>query len=333
MFMFYIKRLFYIIVCAMPTFSTYAIQPEGKEVVALLQTGKVITQQPMGQVLDSQGKKKEFDNEVFLVTLDNGLKAVFKPDDMGAACAEIAAYQASLKLGFPYKIPPTTIRTIDDRTGSLQLFIETSIDPLAPGIYGQALKEVDPEALANLKIFYFVFGQWDSGPHNLLICKDQGKTSFVAIDNAAIQSMQYVRYGELPFVRVSYSDALHTNDWDQPFPFDRAQEVKHPSKELRKKFGNIFPEHFYNSLEKHSKQPLRYVIYRNALWKQYHAFDDGFVKSHSKFCPQQTRKALEMLNLAMLRELFPTVKGADFVTDDYLNAILERRDQVLQHCT
>ncbi|WP_419241589.1 hypothetical protein [Cardinium endosymbiont of Nabis limbatus] len=56
------------------------------------------------------------------------------------------------------------------------------------------------------------------------------------------------------------------------------------------------------------------------------------MKSYSKLCPQKTRKALEGLNIAILRGLFPIVKGADFVTDGYLNAILARRDQVLQHC-
>lgn len=116
----------------------------------------------MKEHLESCGKKAEFDGEVYFVELDNGLKAVFKSfpqDDLGDAYAEVAAYDASVVLGFPY-IPPTVMKTIKDKKGSLQLFVETDIDPLAPGVYEATLKKVSQDDIANLKLFYFVFGQW-----------------------------------------------------------------------------------------------------------------------------------------------------------------------------
>ncbi len=148
--------------------------------------------------------------------------------DLGDAYAEVAAYQASLVLGFP-RIPPTVIRKVNGTLGSLQLFIETSIDALAPGVFNATLKEVDPEEVDNLKIFYFVFNQWDSGPHNILIIENQGKKHFVAIDNSGIGNHGHVKYGELPFVRVCYSEDLNTDDWNMPFPFEKAQVIAEPN--------------------------------------------------------------------------------------------------------
>ncbi|MCT4697020.1 MAG: hypothetical protein V3581_02055 [Candidatus Cardinium sp.] len=60
-----------------------------------------------------------------------------------------------------------------------------------PETYNQAMQEVDPEDLANLQIFYFVFGHCDVCPGNVLITKHEGKTSLVAIDNESIRYMQH----------------------------------------------------------------------------------------------------------------------------------------------
>ena len=334
--MFYIQYLLHSIIFSMLAFHLYAkpnkaivahTAQQHEKVVALLERGKVLKKEPMGEVLDRQGKQKDFSSEVFLVTLDNGLKAVFKP--IWGACAEVAAYQASLTLGFPY-IPPTIMRTIDDTKGALQLFIETPIDPLAPGVYSQAIKEVDPEDLANLGIFYFVFGHCDVCPGNLLITKYQGKTSLVAIDNESIRYMQHAQYGALPFTRRARSDGLHTNDWDKPFPFNEAIEIKaNPSKVLKEKFGSLFSAQFYSSIKKWKR--LRYVLYQNAIWLQ-----DGRYTAWpcAKYCSEKTKQALLKLNLAKLKEIFSVAiaeKEVGFVTNAYLHAILERRDQVLNH--
>jgi hypothetical protein len=303
------------------------------EIAKLLKQGKVLTMRPMKEHLESCGKKVEFDGEVYLVELDNGLKAVFKTlpaDDLGDAFAEVAAYQASVTLGFP-NIPPTVMTMINGKKGSLQLFVETPIDALAPGMYNAALNEASADDVANLKLFYFVFGQWDSGEHNLLILKDQEKTYLIAIDNSGIRNHQHVKYGELPFVRVQYSDKLTTNDWDKPFPFDQAKTLPNPtSDQLRKTFGDALPDAFYQSFKSYGF-PFHYVIYRNSLWRQYQYGNPKFVRSFSDHLPSQTRKKLEALNLPLLKKIFACAKGADFLTPGYLEAILERRDQVLSY--
>lgn len=303
------------------------------EIATLLKNGKVLSMRPMREHLESSGKTAEFDGEVYLVELDNGLKAAFKSlpnDDIGDVYAEVAAYQASVVLGFPH-IPPTVMTTIKGMKGSLQLFVETEIDALAPGTYEAALKEASADDLANLKLFYFVFGQWDSGAHNILILKDQEKTHLIGIDNSGIRNHQYATYGSLPFVRVLFSDKLETDDCGKPFPFELAKTIESPTTEkLREVFGNSLPESFYQSFKSYSL-PFRYVTYRNSLWRQYHAGDEDFVISFTNHLPDQTRKSLEALNLSVLKKIFVCAKGADFLTPSYLEAILERRDQVLRY--
>ncbi|MCC8483603.1 MAG: hypothetical protein LN561_03510 [Rickettsia endosymbiont of Labidopullus appendiculatus] len=304
------------------------------EISKLLKTSKVHHIKPMREFLTEKGKKVEFDGEVYLATLDNQLKAVFKSlpvDDLGDAQAEVAAYQASLILGFPY-IPPTVMRKVNGMTGSLQLYIDTEIDPLAPEEYEKALQEVSILEQNNLQTFYFIFGQWDSGAHNLLIFKDLKKTHFIAIDNSAIRNRQHVKFGELPFVRVLYSDKLNTNDYGKPFPFDKAEIIDIANEEnLKQRFKNQVPSTFYKNFKSYN-QPFRFVVYQNSIWRQYHAFDKSFIISYPKQCYDNTIKAIKKLDLPTLKKIFIIAKGSDFLNDSYLNAILERRDQILRHC-
>lgn len=307
--------------------------------IRLLEKGKVVSMLPMREYLKKVGKKIEtewgmsFEGQIYFVKLDNGIKAVFRPvseDDIGDAHAEVAAYKASVFLGFPY-VPPTIFTSIDGKKGSLQLFVETKVDPLVPEAYEAALEYVTREDMANLKIFYFVFGQWDSGPHNQLIVQESGRTYIIAIDNEGIQKRQHVKYGSLPFVRIRYSDKLATNDAQKPFPFSQVKVIHDPTPEkLKKVFGSSLPESFYKSFNLYSKT-LYYVVFQNSLWRQFHATDKSFVLSHTNCLPEKTKKKLQQLTIPVLKKIFLSAKDSDFVTPQYLRAILERRDQVLNY--
>lgn len=214
--------------------------------------------------------------------------------------------------------------------GSLQLYVETSIDLLVNGEYQKFLKQVDDTDLINLKIFYFVFGQWDSGAHNMLAYQNGNKVYPIAIDNSAIRNHQYVKYGQLPFVRTIYSDKLNTNDWHQPFPFENAKTIENlTTQNLKLVFGNKLPESFYQNFNSYN-QPYRYVTYQNSIFRQYHVFEQEFIKSYAtSSCPKKTAEAPRKLDLKALKNIYSTAKGADFLTERYLNNILERRDQLL----
>ncbi len=327
------------IIAFCPSQNIYAHKFENPEtwhdpsITQILKTSKIVNIKPMKEALLEQGKKSEFDGEVFLVALENGIEAAFKSlplDEQGDAAAEVAAYQASLYLGFPY-IPPTIFRKIKGMSGSLQLFVKTPIDLLVKNRYEQVLQKFSKEDLENLKLFYFIFGQWDSGAHNLLAYPGESKIYPVAIDNSGIGNHQYVSYGELPFVRILYSEKLNTNDWGEAFPFADAKTITDPTEEnLRKIFGNKLPASFYKNSQFYNT-PLKYIIYRNSLWRQFHAFDKKFVRAYVTNCRYLANDSINKLDIKTLRSFFTPVKGADFLTDSYFKNILERRDQVLKN--
>ena len=323
-------------------FNTYAHKFEhpatwgDPAIVQMLKTAKIINIKPMRQALKEQGKKAEFEGEgeVFLVDLENGTKAVFKSpfiNYQADSVAEIAAYKASLYLGFP-RVPPVVLREIGGMKGSIHLFVNTPIDLLKPGEYKKALQKMSQEDVDNLKIFYFIFGQWDTGPANLLAYTDGSKLYPIAIDNAKISDLQYVRYGELPFICELYNSKVNPKDWDTAFPFENAQIMKEPTAEkLRQLFGDKLPKYFYDNVKFYGAWRLKYIFYKNIIWRQYRAFDQDFVKSYVADCRYLKNDAIKNLDLNKLKEIFADAKGADFLTDGYLEQILERRDQVLQH--
>jgi hypothetical protein len=297
-------------------------------ILNMLQNSEVAKIQDIRSFLLKKGKKLDFEGNVLLVTFTNGVKAVFKNfDDRDDALSEVAAYKASTKLGFPC-IPPTVIRTIKGKTGSLQLFIDTNIDLLNTHEYDKIIQSVDTKTRSNLKIFYFVLGQWDSGPHNLLAHKDKnGNLFLLAIDNSGIKSRQKVIYGNLPFVRILYNDQLNTDDWHLDFPFNKAKTIY----KLKEAFGNKIAEEFYRNFKLYNL-PLRYVIYQNSLWRQYHYGNEKFDMSFTNQCTTDTLTALKSLNQKVISDIFIDAKNSDFFTNKYIEEILERRNQILDYC-
>jgi len=85
---------------------------KNQEVIIALREGKIKKIEPIQNYLRTKGKCQEFESDVYLVSLENGMQAVFKPskdgpedEDHRSARMEVAAYNASTVLGFPY-VPP-----------------------------------------------------------------------------------------------------------------------------------------------------------------------------------------------------------------------------------
>lgn len=292
----------------------------------------------MGDYLKEQGKEAQFTSEVYVVTLENGLKGVFKvpsSEEPHAFYAEVGAWKTSSFLEFPF-VPPTVLREIEIdgklRKGSLQLFIETPIDLLKEGEV--ILKNVSEEEKNNLNVFYFILGQWDVGPHNLLAIKDGFKTHLIAIDNAEIFNQDLYEYNiNSLFRRISYCEELNTNDWDQSFPFDSSLEAsdllsKELPQEIRERIQKI--SSFYKE-DYSEEKPVRFVIYRNTLWRNYPVFDEDSVKSYAKQCSLKILKALKKLDRDALTNIFKEAQKADLLTESFLKNILARKDQILSY--
>ncbi len=302
------------------------------DIATYLQNAPIISQEPMTTYLHQNGFEADFSNEVYVVTLANGSKAVFKPipnPENHSAYAEEAAYKASVVLSFPY-IPPTIIRTIGNQTGSLQLFVTPDVDLLKEGAFLSFLQQIDEEAFALLKIFYFVFGQWDTGAHNLLSIKQNTKTVPICIDNAGIKDIQIGHYGQMPFVAVYPNNPIITHLPSVPEKIDQASSLL----ESNLSYGTL--EH----LDPIAKDPSlnkrrRFFSAQKILWCQHYYYyeEEDAILPFSDFLPTKARKALQKLDLKPLKTIFTEEAQKRFASPLYLNTILQRRDEVLAYHT
>lgn len=285
----------------------------------------IIKVELLSRELERQGKIVKTKRDLFFVLFKHGLKAVFKPLSKNGICAEVAAYKASQVMGFAF-VPPTVIRKIHDKIGSLQLFVHTNLDPLVSGSFEYALEHADPDELANLKIFYYVFGQWGNGPRNILINSKNGQVQFIAIDNEAIWHRKYWRYGDNAFIQRRWKD-IHVPKIDvETFPYDNYCTIKKPTPAvIKEKLGPVVPSnyvHWFCELD-----PFNYAYYKGSLWVQLKGNAPCF--AYTTHFPQETIAKLKQIDKSMLDHIFFHAKEADFLTQEFLDSILDRRNQVL----
>ena len=122
-----------------------------------LATEKIVDIKDMRDVLAHQGRIIRFSHQVLLVTLKSGIKGVFKTVSPCEDACEVTAFKASKFLGFPI-VPPTVLRAINGKKGSFQLYVTTNYDPLPRDNIAAALNQADPDDVANLKLFFLLWG-------------------------------------------------------------------------------------------------------------------------------------------------------------------------------
>ncbi len=297
-----------------------------------LLTENIVDIKDMRDVLKMQNRIVRFSHPVSLITLESGIQGVFKHVSNGEDACEVAAFKAAKFLGFPY-VPPTVLRTINGTRGSFQLYIPTNFDPAHRGNIALVLKKAHPDDIANLKIFYFVIGQWDTEAHNLLINRHNDSVKIIVIDNGCICSHKHVKYGEYPFLKLSADESLNTQDWNLPFPFERAKTLISPTQEsLKDILGSSVPDGLCKWLL--AMQPLKYVVYHNACWVSFTGHlkgIDGHPFAYTTYYPEKTIEQLKKLNLEIIKEIFSDSVGLEFLTEEFLTSILERRDQIVAH--
>lgn len=154
-----------------------------------LKTEPIVEMHSMRSYLRRQGKAVRTINAVFIATLANGLKAVFKPERRPLhryMYGEVAAYRASKMLGQKL-VPPTVLKTYRGKRGSLQFFVVTPYDMLKMSDYTKNFTLLSRKARSDMKIFRYVFGLWDTHRGNLLIAQGKDETRYLAlIDNSFI---------------------------------------------------------------------------------------------------------------------------------------------------
>ena len=238
------------------------------EIKNILIQGDIVSQQSMGHFLTSQGKIVDYTSDVSLIELSESTRAVFKTFDehdlreINEANAEVVAYSASQSFGLA-NVPPTVMRKINDKRGSLQLYVDSEIDAQKDDNYQKAMEFAEQKELQDLKVFYFLFRQWDVGKNNIIIKNKNSKTHLIAIDNANISHPQYVQYGDLPFVMVRSAQPSHNTILTSSkavFPFDLAETFNKPiGNSLHEKYGDAFPTGFYN--RSNTSGPIFFVVF------------------------------------------------------------------------
>lgn len=287
-----------------------------------LKSEEIVSHCPMREFLQEWGQVAHFTSQVYLVELASGLKAVLKLSCSRDAIAEVAAYRASEFLEI-HLVPPTVLYVRGETVGSLQYYVEPSCDLMVEDNYLLARGKVSSEELANIELFYFIFGQWDPDPSNLIAVQEGEKVSFALIDNAAIGYRQKVRYGEYPFV-LCFPDTHFNSDSSPSFPFDSVRLLPPDESIWRAEFGSILSESQIKQLCKLRWNPVSFVISEGHLWRQYRFGEPSFTNHY----PTQTMHKIQELDYQTLKRFYSNEVGFEF-DNQYYEDILQRRDQVV----
>lgn len=179
-----------------------------------------------GSATDVGGNKAD---KIFLITLKDGTRGVFKGMNKQQAVAEVAAYKFARALGLKL-VPPTVIGKHKGRIGSFQFFIENSATGLSKLHGAQRESLISKEDLANMELFYIMSGNWDAHPGNRVVDLRGG---LGLIDNEAITRPQFYRYGELPWFALVQKGKTDKTEIITPesdaFPFEKAAYFNKPT--------------------------------------------------------------------------------------------------------
>ncbi len=280
----------------------------------------------MRDYLESHGKIADFENQVYLAVLESGLKAVFKPDlEFHDMYAEVAAYKASQWMKSSL-VPPTVLKQFKKQKGSLQFFVETDLETSSPETQKIMLKALDQKTLEDIDVFYFLFGQWDRGPSNMLFVPFNSSYFVALIDNKGILQQQHVHLGKSPFVRKAYCDN-RKDVWDNQFPFEKAQKITLDAIDKHPDFKACGLTHQKFPFLKASQKPLTYVFWRNSLWFQ--PYED--MPFHPKNLSLSLLEIVKKLNQDILKNIWKD-RPKEWTTrqfNEIIRLTLDRRDQLL----
>ena len=226
-----------------------------------------------------------------LVILENGLKAVFKPQTSYLRIeSQLTAYRFARFMGFDF-VPPAVSRKIDGKKGILQLFIEG-----ADGHIIDPEKHLTEKEKSDIYVFLYILGNSDTGKHQIIFGRRCRKPAL--IDNDLLFVLSKLFYGKDP-----YRAAPIHNRFDPPkswknFPVDKLQSVefKFPLslKEKLSRIHKAFPELSNNRKMFMAKNAMprsviwTYVKWRGAYWIQMKGQYGGY--AYTRFIPSMFRK-------------------------------------------
>lgn len=311
-----------------------------RDIEQQLMYGEVRSLISMDRFLAGRNKIADYTNEVYAAHLPNGAIGVFKPEehneswDMGSADAEVAAYRASCQLGFDC-VPPTVVRVIQGRRGSMQLYLESEYDSCDKTHFKYCVQNADTDSLATLKIFDFIFGQWDRRLSNIIFLQASDSIRAYGVDNTKVFSAQHSKFGDRPFVSILKHISLAKKGESPVFPFHQSREmVVQGRRSLDRNFGAAAGAKLASIYSGCQGMRIRYVIWQGQVWQQPFSFDpveERSIKPFSDHLPCRVAQSLARIDTDTLLNIFPQGLGKGRFNRRSLQAVLARLDQVQKH--
>lgn len=318
-----------------------------KQMVKQLESGEIVNEITLGQyknalsnlegtATDVGGNKAD---SIFLITLKDGTRGVFKAMNVQQAVAEVAAYKFGRALGLKL-VPPTVIAKHKGKIGSFQFFIENSATGLNKQHGLNRDQKISKEDLANMELFYIMSGNWDAHPGNRVIDLRGG---LGLIDNEAITRPQFYRYGELPWFALVQKGKADKTEIVAPesdaFPFEKAKYFNKPTiEDLQSTMKN--PTAYDLELLKskllwyqQDSGKIGVIDWQNTLWLQLN-IPEYYQARIPEFFPADTMSAASRLTMrdleAIFQEPFVTIGGQNIFKRADLKRIQSRIQEVVR---
>jgi len=262
-------------------------------------------------------------HKIKLITLENGLQALFKTGEYHYA--EVAGYRLS-KLLKVFLVPPTVFRDIAGVQGSLQLYIPVPNLASQPNP-SRLLEKAGKKAISDMKLFYYLAGQWDTHYGNQLIAREGKRCRLWLIDNSSMLHRSYSKYRGVTFIEKGMNRNISSYS-SKKFPFDSALTIAGDQASLLFRPYISSMEHLL-SLSRHPE--LTYIIWNSTLWLAYSSDGPSHIGRYTPHYFSSTLNAcmnLTQENLSHVwAELFLVEPSS---TKELIELTLVRRDEILE---
>lgn len=309
------------------------------ELVGFDKTDEILEQLKSVKIVEFEQIGGQHATDAYLVTFENGLKGVFKPElvdnELSNSFAEELAYLIDRRFGIGV-VPPTVIRKnvlIEDEElwGSLQMYVGDlksildvvkerfpSSEKFSKEMYqlhtgeldlrGKEVIGYDPEYINRIKFLDFLISNGDPGYYNILVGKE-GR--LYSIDNSfSFTTKGTTTYQKFEIYQDRFDSFLETADGKRVI-----QELK-----------NLDKEQFYNSLLTHiSEDSAERMLYRidDILFRERYKreFGVGLDYDEEQFS-ELVKKASKELDYETLDAIAGAVKLNQRICAEYYRSIL-----------
>lgn len=260
--------------------------------------------------------------KVKLITLESGIKALFKTGEYHYA--EIAGYRLSKILNL-LLVPPTIVRKIEGKQGSLQLYLPIP-DMNSMDDASEVLKAIGNDVISSAKFFYYLAGQWDTHFGNQLVEKQEKSHRLWLVDNAAMLHRAYCKYGGITFIEQGTNKKTPLSR-EKDFPFDKAEIA--PQKDIYDICKPYIGSRNHLRVLAREKE-LKYVIWKSTLWIEYPTEGPRKFGPYATNCPIDLLKASRKLTYKNLSQVWAELYQENQTdAQELIELILQRRDELL----